>query len=424
MPAAIAPITAELLADFRGGKESALETLFRQNFEALVQEATERLSDVVSAQKVVAGAFLETWEHRDQAQSASQLEALLRQAVSSGGAHELRRKAAVHRMADTDGEHRQHASAKHNVAAESVDQIWARIVGELHAEKADPAVRARQLAEHSRHGAAAHLAQVAKPTSPKVAIISGIVILAVVAVPLWYLNKGAETTKAQQALSREDSRPMKSPPGTRGKTTLPDGTELAIGAATEVKLTAHFPEDVRAAQVTGSASFKAPAGKEPLLIKVGNAWVYASGASFIVRSFPDDSGTAMIKATSDSIVVKGAKEERTLTAGATLRVRKDGTFLDLTPDLAMMAFSWVADTFAVQNKPLVEVLSELKKWYGLEIIPRDSLILQRPVSMTASLESSKDAIAAFEKGGAVKVGFEGLAMVVHDAASAPAGKKK
>ena len=34
MPASLAPLSPELFADFKGGKETALEQVFRANFEA------------------------------------------------------------------------------------------------------------------------------------------------------------------------------------------------------------------------------------------------------------------------------------------------------------------------------------------------------------------------------------------------------
>jgi len=52
MPASLAPITPELLKDLQDGKESALEQLFRPNFDELSKEAAERL-DGHLAQKVV-----------------------------------------------------------------------------------------------------------------------------------------------------------------------------------------------------------------------------------------------------------------------------------------------------------------------------------------------------------------------------------
>ena len=424
MPASLAPITPELLADFRAGKESALEQFFRSNFDALTTEAAETLQDPATAQKVVGSTFLEIWDRRGQVQSASDLETLLRQVLGSAVTHEQRRRATLHRMADTDGDHKQHTSAKHHHEPESTDQVWAHIVGELHHEKTDPRVHARQVNEHHRHASAAHLAQIARPSRPKfVTILGGIALAGIVAVPLWYLNRGAETTKAEQALAREDTRPMKAAAGQRGTVKLEDSSVVSLGSASVVKLTAHFPQDFRAAQVTGTASFSAPTGDEPLLIHVGSAWVFAQDADFAVRHFADDS-TAMIKVNRGTVRVRAGKEERTLDAGATLQVDGEGVISDLPAERAGEAFSWMEGNFVMQNRPLSDVLMAMKRWYGVDIVAKDSSIAHRPITMTATLESSKAAIAALEQSGGVKIGFEGLAMVVNDTAATPTRRRR
>ena len=263
-----------------------------------------------------------------------------------------------------------------------------------------------------------------KRSNSKIASIAFFVIVVGVGAALWFLNKGAEATKAGQLLTREDANIMKSAPGQRGKVNLEDSTEVRIGSASTIKMTAHFPMDMRALQVIGTAAFKAPKANTPLLVKVSEAWVYASDADFVVRSFPDDSGTAMIKATKGTISVKSGKEERELAAGAAVQVLQNGVFMDLDAEKATLAFGWVDGSFVTENAPLRRVLAELKRWYGLDIAAKDTSILGRPVSMTSSLESNNDAIKALEAAAAVKVTYEGKTMVMIDAATAPVAKKK
>jgi ferric-dicitrate binding protein FerR (iron transport regulator) len=182
---------------------------------------------------------------------------------------------------------------------------------------------------------------------------------------------------------------------------------VRLGSATVVKYTKSYPLDARAMQIIGVAAIKAPKLDSPLLVKVGNAWIHANDAEFIGRSFAEDSNTAMLKVISGSITVEDKLEEKPLTAGQTLLVLNNGTFMDLDEGKATLYFSWADGSFVSANQPLRKVLSEIKKWYALALTPKDSSFLDRPVSMTAPLDSTKVAIKALEEGAAVKVTLTG-----------------
>ena len=412
MPASLAPITPELLKDLQDGKESALEQLFRPNFDELSKEAAERL-DGHLAQKVVGKVFLELWERRAEPKTPSQLEALLREILGAGVSLEVRRHAALRPLPGVDA--KAHSGVKH-ADMKTADQVWALIVGDLHAVKVDPKERARELAERRRHETAAHMAKVSKQRVPWTAIVIAVVLATAVGIPLYLANRGAEMTKAGQALAKEDARSMRAQSGQRGTVKLEEGTEVHLGSGTEVKLTRSFPRDFRATQVNGTALFKVPAGgTSPLLIHVGNAWVAASGADVMVRGYPDDSGVALIKVTNGSVTVQaGEVKQKSVSAGQMLMVNKDATMGDVSADLAVNAFSWIDGNFVTQNLPLRKVLVELKKWYGLDITSKDTSIMNRPITMTASLESKMDGVEALETAGGVKLGFEGISMVLFD----------
>ncbi len=414
MPASLAPITPELFADFKGGKETALEQIFRANFEALTQVANEKLQDVAAAQKAAASAILDVWDRRAQLESAAHLEKLLHEALNGEALHEQRRRAAAHHLAGN------HAKAHEAAVPETVDQWWVKVTGVLHAAHADPAELAKRRAEHSRHEAAKHMKKVARPKRTGLYAIVVLLVAAAGAIPLWYFNKGAESTRAGQLLAHDDAKSMRAKEGQRGTVTMEDSTVVRLGSFSTVKYTASYPLDARAMQIVGSAAIKAPKSDSPLLVKVGNAWVYVSDAEFVGRSFPEDSNTAMLKALSGTVTVRVEQEERELAAGSTLLVLSNGTFMDLDEGRASFVFSWVDGSFVAEHQPLRKILSEMKKWYGVDIVPKDTSFLDRPVSMTAALDSTKLAIAALEGGGAVQVTLvsEGRYSLV-DAASAP-----
>jgi ferric-dicitrate binding protein FerR (iron transport regulator) len=213
--------------------------------------------------------------------------------------------------------------------------------------------------------------------------------------------------------------------GQRGAVMLEDSTNVKLGSNTTVKYTKSFPLDARAIELIGSADIKAPKGSSPLLVKMGTLWIYVSDAEFIGRNFPEDSGSVMLKVVAGTITVKSGQEQKEFKEGTTTLILKNGTFMDLAPDRAQLAFDWVSGNFVAEHQPLRKVLSEMKRWYGIEITTKDTSFLDRPVSMTASLDSSKTAIAALEEGGAVKITLtaEGHATLVDNAANAAKAAK-
>lgn len=411
MPASLVSVTPELLTELRDGKQTALEQIFRANFEAFTQDANSRLNDVAAAQTAAASAFVDAWERRATCETVEQLDALLQKALSGETTAELRRRAAAKHP---------HAPG----AAETTDQWWAKVASLLqrsHGSSADAAERAA----HSRHEAAAHMKKVAEPKRTGMFIVFIVLLAAASAAVLWYFNKGAEATKAGQLLGRDDAKVLHSKDGQRGAVTLEDSVGIRIGSATTVKYPSHYPLDARALSVAGAAVIKVPAGG-PLLVKIGTAWITASNAEFALRNFPDDSGTVMVKVLNGSITMKFDKVEKTLAAGSTTQMLPNGTFMDMQDDRKALAFSWVDNTFNADHWPLRKVLAEMKKWYGIDITTKDSSFLDRPVAMTASLDSAKTAIAALEEGGAVKVTLiaEGKATVADNAAAVAAKKSK
>jgi ferric-dicitrate binding protein FerR (iron transport regulator) len=296
-----------------------------------------------------------------------------------------------------------HAKAHEPTPAESIDQWWAKITGVLHAAHADPAAVAQQRAEHSRHEAARHMQKVAGKKKTGFYAVVVVLLLAAAAVPLWYFNKGAAATKAQQLLNKDDAKSMRAKDGQRGTVTMEDSVVVRMGSSTTVKYTKSYPLDARAMQIQGVAAIKAPKLDSPVMVKVGNAWVDANDAEFVGRSFPEDSNSAMLKVLRGNVTVRFGQDSKSLASGATMLVLSNGTFMDLDENRAKLAFNWIDGTFLAENQPLRKVLSEIKRWYGIDIAPKDSSFMDRPVSITAALDSAKVAIRALEEGGAVKV---------------------
>ena len=116
----------------------------------------------------------------------------------------------------------------------------------------------------------------------------------------------------------------------------------------------------------------------------------------------------------------GTGAARTVNAGGALAVSKTGEMQEPSADALGVAFSWMDGKVVIENRPIKDALTELRRWYGLELVVKDSSLLARPVSMSVELSSKKDAIAALEKSGHVKFAYDKQTPVLLDAPAAAA----
>jgi ferric-dicitrate binding protein FerR (iron transport regulator) len=86
-----------------------------------------------------------------------------------------------------------------------------------------------------------------------------------------------------------------------------------------------------------------------------------------------------------------------------------------TADELDVALGWTEGRLVLRQMPVRDALKHLQRWYALGLVVRDSTILDRPVAMNVSLDSSRTAIAALEQGADVKFGYEGRIRVLRDA---------
>jgi ferric-dicitrate binding protein FerR (iron transport regulator) len=153
----------------------------------------------------------------------------------------------------------------------------------------------------------------------------------------------------------------------------------------------------------------------PLEVRAFNTVVDAPSGSLVVRTYAGDSSVTLVSISGDDSLRVG-KDRRALASGSAVHVAHDGTVRDATPGERAEASSWVNDTLTIADRPLKTAIDEIRSWYGTKIVVLDTTLLKRPVSASATLTSSLAAIAAVEKSGQVKFGYEGQAMVFRDAA--------
>jgi len=123
--------------------------------------------------------------------------------------------------------------------------------------------------------------------------------------------------------------------------------------------------------------------------------------------------------------VRQGKAASPVEAGSALYVANGQAPRQASADEQAEADSWRNGTLTVSRRALRDVLPQLKRWYNLDVTVPDSAFLSRPVTLRASLDSSRQAIRGIEQSTGLQFGYRGQAMVFEAAdGKATTGKQK
>jgi transmembrane sensor len=406
MPATLPPVDRETLSALQRGDEQSLERLFRGHYAALCEEAKARLDEPAAAPRAVERVFIRMWKERARFQTPAELEGFMHEALHEATALVQSRRAALHRFeAHESGSHARRSNNSHAThEAPSVDQSWAHIHDALHAA---PEHSAAEL----RHEAAEHLASIAKPRSWVLPAVVGVAIIAIIATVAWWIERRSVDAGIVGMFNVADVRSLSSASGQIGVVTLDDGSKVTLGGESRLVLPPGFPNRVRAVKLEGTAKFEVPAGEEPFAVVAANTLIRTTGTTFDVRAYPAES-TVTVRVREGGVTVKAPEgDARPVAAGQSLAVARGGAVSEPTTAAVESALGWIDGRLVINDRPLREVLQQMKRWYSYDIYSPDTTLLARPVSMSASIESPREAITSIEQNSGLEFGYVGKTMV-------------
>ena len=419
MPAPFTPISNEVLAGVREGAEPALERLFREHYQALLEEAKENLDEAAFAPRIVEAAVLRAWDKHAEFQSPEELESFLHSAVHEAAIREKSRRAGLHRMESHEGV--AHVVRRPEARIPTVDEAWKHLHAALHPAPRDPA-HAADVAGASRHAAAEHMAAVAKRRSPLVTMgYIGAVVVTVAAL-LYGIFRESPEAKVTRFLKSSDAREIISKFGQIGTVTLDDGSIVKIGADSHLLIPPGFPSEVRAVRVTGTGSFQVAAGTLPFEVRLGEVAVVATGTRFAV-DYDTATHAALVRVDEGSVTVRAGETQHPLTAGQALVVNEEMVASEPPKAVVDEALAWTGGRLVVVDRPLRHALDQARRWYSIALVPHDMSLLERKVSVDAPLDSSTVMIADLERSGNMKFGWDDKTMTLYDAPTAPKSTK-
>ncbi|HTE43857.1 MAG TPA: FecR domain-containing protein [Gemmatimonadaceae bacterium] len=396
--------------------EQTLKSVFDAEFTSYLESARSKLGDAAAqAPRVVESAFCNAWKQRATLSNADQLRAFLAEEVQHGASRTVSRRAAAHRFG-THGGRDSGGTDVHSAAGGTSDAAgsWARIVQAMHDTNTGADSHAAA-ATAGRHEAASHMRVAARKTSWMPLVGIGVVALGLSVGGALYMSRLGEDDAVASAVSTAGLEPIAaSSAGQMGSTTLADGTKLRIGPETKITLPEAFPTKIRAVRVDGTAQFEVAAGQVlPFRVVAKRMHFIATGTKFIISAYPGDSGV-MVQVREGTVTVKAGKKSAVVAANQSLYVDNNG-MKEPSADQIASAFGWVDGQVATSHRQLRYVVTQLTRWFNLDVKVPDLPLLDRDASFAVSLDSSKQAIAQVEKSANVKFSFEGDSRVFRDA---------
>ena len=397
--------------------EKTLERLFRTSYTRWVDDAHKRLGPdgALAAPRVVSKAFHLAWQDRKRFHSQEELDAFIGAQIHHGATREISRKAGLHRMDSIGGA----AKTKHDTHELTVDEAWDRLKQTLQGGAPEAY---RQRASSARHEAAAHVAGLAKKKNWWPAIILGVVGLAAALGGVYAVRSAGEDRAVVNALAAPDVRNHETSYGQQVNITLDDGTVARLGPESKLTVPNRFGIGLRAVRIEGSANFDVKTiGEQPFDVRAGRVAILATGTSFVVRKYRDESNV-IVHVKEGTVQVRFGDTTRTLQANTSLLVDSAGAMSVPSTEQVNEAAGWVDGTVNIAGQTLRYILPQLKRWYGLDVKVPDASLLDRKVFLNAKSNSPREALTSIEKSGNLKFSYVGENMVFQDA-QAPAATR-
>ncbi len=387
--------------------EETLHEVFLAQHDSLIIEARSKLGAdaAMLGAKCVEGSFVRAWDARTRFQTREALNEFLVDDVHHAAARALSRRAAAHRFAGHEGHTEAHATGE--VTAE---QSWHAIMHALHGESHSPGALAAAAAA-SRHEAAEHITVMTKGGPNWKAIGFGVLVLALGIAGAFWADKLAVEGRVSKALNAPDARVVTSASAQMGNVTLDDGTKVRLAPESKMTIPSNFGPDMRAVRFEGLGSFDVAAGqKVEFQVRARDAAIIAKGTQFTVRAYPSDSAVTIV-VDKGSVELRQGKSIQMLAAGGASVLMANAPARVATPAEREEADGWTTGMLAVNERALKEVLPQIKRWYGADILVKDLTLLDRKVTMHASLDSLLQAIHGVEKSAGLQFGYVGPNMV-------------
>jgi ferric-dicitrate binding protein FerR (iron transport regulator) len=190
-------------------------------------------------------------------------------------------------------------------------------------------------------------------------------------------------------------------PGQRLTLSFADGSRVLLSVGSRLRVPRDYGVRERAVELEGEAYFTVRHDpRRPFLVRTQRGTTEDRGTAFAVRAYREERYLQVV-VTSGRVALRGARHADSVLA--TLRPR-DRAVIDSAGDATVAAdapveqyLAWTRGRLVFTDAPLSSVISELERWYDVDIQTGDRSLDDERVTISFATESVGEALSALAK---------------------------
>lgn len=213
---------------------------------------------------------------------------------------------------------------------------------------------------------------------------------------LYYFAAPLSSTQDSIAGNKSRTQQIITERGQRTTFKLFDGTRVQLNADSKIEISEAFGDSVRSVSLEGEAYFEVFSNTEkPFIVNSGNSYTRVLGTKFGVKAYSIDQqvqvvveeGRVAFGSTSDS-----DSQGKHITKNQVGILSKDGkTEVKDIPEISTY-LGWKEGRLIFESTPLSEVVSQLERWYDIEMVLADSSLKSKTITASFKDEPMTEVI--------------------------------
>ncbi|RYY00185.1 DUF4974 domain-containing protein [bacterium] len=165
--------------------------------------------------------------------------------------------------------------------------------------------------------------------------------------------------------------------GSKSKTILPDGTEVWLNSATNLKVSRDFGTKDRRVKLEGEAFFDVAHDKErPFIVETSSIDVKVHGTSFNLSSYPkEETRVALFKGSVELLSING--QSVMMKPDDVIAYRAETGKFHLVNETLEKEYAWRDSKFIFRNERFEQIVSKLERVFNVDISVMNKAVLSK-----------------------------------------------